>query len=112
MTAKRRFSTPSRGRGDETGSTLKRIGLKYCGGCDPSYDRVEYVRAIQEAAGDRIEWIPLDEGGFTTVMLVCGCDTQCVEMAEYVVRGCRIVRVKDGSGTPSQILSHLLEGDS
>ena len=38
--------SPSRER-ERCGSTLKRIGLKYCGGCDPSYDRVEYVRAIQ-----------------------------------------------------------------
>jgi hypothetical protein len=88
---------------------LKRIGLKFCGGCDPSYDRVEYVRAIQEAAGSRIEWVPLDEGGFTTVLLVCGCDTQCVDMAEYEQGGCRIVRVKDSSSTSSEILSHLLE---
>jgi hypothetical protein len=91
---------------------LKRIGLKYCGGCNPSYDRVEYVRAIQEAAGDRIAWVPLDEGGFSTLLLVSGCDKQCVEMAEYEESGCRIVRIKDGCRTPSQILSHLLEGDS
>lgn len=90
---------------------MKRIGLKYCGGCNPSYDRVEYVRAIQEAAGDRIAWVSLDEGGFTTVMLVCGCDKQCVEMAEYEVSGCRIIRIKDSGSTPSEILSHLLEGD-
>ena len=91
---------------------MKRIGLKYCGGCNPSYDRVEYVRAVQEEAGDRIAWVPLDEGGFSTLLLVSGCDKQCVEMAEYRESGCRIVRIKDDYGTPSQILSHLLEGDS
>ena len=91
---------------------MKRVGLKYCGGCNPSYDRVEYVREIQEAAGDRIAWVSLDEGGFTTLLLVSGCDKQCVEMAEYEDRGCRIIRIKDSCSTPSQILSHLLEGDS
>ena len=84
--------------------------MKYCGGCDPSYDRVEYVRAIQEAAGNRIEWVPLDEGGFTTLMLVCGCDKQCVEMAEYEGTGCRVVRIKDTQKAPTTILSSLLAG--
>jgi hypothetical protein len=93
------------------GSTVKRIGLKYCGGCNPSYDRVEYVREIQKAAGSRIEWVSLDEGGFATVLLVSGCDKQCVEMAEYEESGCRIIRIKDTCITPSEILSLLLEGD-
>lgn len=90
---------------------MKRIGLKYCGGCNPSYDRVEYVQAIQKAAGDRIEWVSLDEGGFAALLLVSGCDKQCVEMAEYEESGCRIIRIKDPCITPSEILSHLLEGD-
>jgi len=91
---------------------VKRIGLKYCGGCNPSYDRVEYVRAIQEAASDRIEWVSLEEGRFGTLLLVSGCDKQCVEMAEYEASGCRIIRIKDSRRTPSEILSHLMEGDA
>jgi hypothetical protein len=89
---------------------VKRIGLKYCGGCNPSYDRVEYVRQIREAAGDRIDWVPLDEGGFNTILLVCGCDKQCVEMAEYEETGHRVVRVKDTQEAPTTILSSLLAG--
>jgi hypothetical protein len=72
---------------------------------------VEYVREIQKAAGSRIEWVSLDEGGFATVLLVSGCDKQCVEMAEYEESGCRVVRIKDTCITPSEILSLLLEGD-
>jgi len=88
---------------------VKRIGLKYCGGCNPSYDRVEYVREIQEAAGNRVEWVPTDEGGFSTVLLVCGCDKQCVEMAEYEETGCRLIRIKDSERDPTEILASLLE---
>ena len=86
--------------------------MKYCGGCNPAYDRVAYVRRIQAAAGDRIEWVSPDEVGFTTIMLVCGCDKQCVKMAEYEERGCRIVRVRDSCRAPSEILSLLLEEDA
>lgn len=89
---------------------MKRIGLKYCGGCNPSYDRVEYVREIQEAAGSRVEWVSHDAGGFTTLMLVCGCDKQCVDMAEYEATGCRIFRIKDMKEAPTTILTSLLAG--
>ena len=98
--------------GNDRFASLTAIRPCQSGGCNPSYDRVEYVREIQEAAGDRIAWVSLDEGGFTTILLVSGCDKQCVEMAEYEESGCRIIRIKDTCVTPSQILSHLLEGDS
>lgn len=87
----------------------KRVGLKYCGGCNPSYDRVEYVREIQEAAGNRVEWVSLDEKGFSSLLLVSGCDKQCAEMAEYEKSGCRVVSVKDTGVSPTRILSQLLE---
>lgn len=83
--------------------------MKYCGGCNPSYDRVEYVRAIQQAAGTRIEWALIDEGGFTTIMLVSGCDKQCVEMAEYEARGHRVIRIRDNHRAPKAVLASLLE---
>ena len=92
---------------------MKRIGLKYCGGCNPSYERVEYVREIQESAGALVEWVPPDEGGFNTLLVVCGCDKQCVEMAEYEETGRRVIYIKDKQKTPKEILSLILrEGDT
>ena len=88
---------------------MKRVGLKYCGGCNPSYDRVEYVREIQETAGKQVEWVSLDAGGFTVILLVCGCDKQCVEMAEYEETGCRLIRIKNNDSDPTEILASLLE---
>jgi hypothetical protein len=90
---------------------VKRIGLKYCGGCNPSYERVKYVEALRGAAGGRIEWVTAEEGGFSSLLIVCGCDKQCVEMAQYRKAGCHVVRVKDGHRAPGEILSQLLEGE-
>jgi hypothetical protein len=70
---------------------------------------VEYVREIQEAAGNRIEWVSLDEGGFSALLLVSGCDKQCAEMAQYEETGCRVISVKDTGMTTAEILSRLLE---
>lgn len=90
---------------------MTRIGLKYCGGCNPSYERVEYVRAIEQAAGGRIEWVSPDAGGFASLLVVSGCDKECAEMAEYEVAGCRVIRVKDDHRAPTEILSLLLEDE-
>ena len=90
-----------------------RIGLKYCGGCNPSYDRVEYLQEVQEAAGNRFEWVPAADGGFTTVLLICGCDKRCAEMPEYEESGHRVITVKDGDKVPTEIISLILqEGDT
>ena len=88
---------------------VKRVGLKYCGGCNPSYERVEYVRRIQQAAGDRIEWVSIEEGGFDTLLVVNGCDKQCALMAEYDEAGWRVISIKEDRKEPEDILSMLLE---
>jgi 3-hydroxyacyl-[acyl-carrier-protein] dehydratase len=88
---------------------VKRVGLKYCGGCNPSYERVEYVQAIQKAAGSRIEWVTLDEGDFSSLLIICGCEKQCVEIADHDVPVGRVIHIKDDLTPPTEILSLLLE---
>jgi hypothetical protein len=99
----------TRRAGEIENTTLKRVGLKYCGGCNPSFDRVEYVREIQRAAGGRIEWVTLDAGNFSSLLAVCGCDKQCVELADQGGSGVRVIRIKDDHTPPTEILSLLLE---
>ena len=85
-----------------------RVGVKYCGGCNPSYDRVQYVRKLQEAAGAWVEWVFFDPGTAPTVLAVGGCDRQCVETARFERDGCRVINIKDDRDHPSSILSVLL----
>jgi hypothetical protein len=56
----------------------KRVALKYCGGCDPAFDRVELFARIR-AAADSIEWLSLDDQGFDTVLIIAGCARACPE---------------------------------
>ena len=64
-----------------------RIALKYCGGCDPGFDRVDFFRRLQAAAGARIEWITVEDEDFDTVLLIAGCERACpresAELAAY-----------------------------
>lgn len=85
----------------------KRVALKYCGGCDPGFDRVEYIQRVRAAAGEAITWVALDDEDIHTVLLVSGCDTACperdVELSPY-----RIVSIKDDHVAPEQIVATLL----
>jgi hypothetical protein len=58
---------------------VKKVALKFCGGCDPAYDRVEYWEEIRDAAGDRIVWVTMDDDEYEVVLGVNGCRKACLE---------------------------------
>jgi hypothetical protein len=90
------------------GRMRKRIALKYCGGCNAGFDRVEYFKQIQDAAGDLIEWVTLDDRDLETVLVICGCDTSCpVENMVQPAR-LRIVSIRDNERDPAEIVHSLL----
>lgn len=54
-----------------------RIGLKYCGGCNPNYERGDIVaRAKAEYPG--VCFAPYDPNeAYALVLVVCGCKEEC-----------------------------------
>lgn len=84
--------------------------MKFCGGCDPGYDRVEYFRKIQDAADDLIEWVTLDEDDFEAVLVICGCETACPaeNMGQSDRRSGRLILVRDDKRDPAEIVESLL----
>ena len=86
-----------------------RVGIKYCGGCDPAYDRVDYVRQIQEAAGDRIEWLRFDEPGLDALLLVNGCDTQCIDLTSFNSGSLPSISIKPNEELPENIVSIIIK---
>lgn len=57
-----------------------RVGVKYCGGCNPRYDRVALVhRLMEEQPQDYFE--PAVPGEMYDLLLViCGCQAQCADI--------------------------------
>jgi hypothetical protein len=86
--------------------TIMKVAVKYCGGCDPTYDRVELVQLIKNAAGNSIEWVPVDEEDQEAILLVCGCLTACPE-EELRHQPCVSVRC-DGL-SPEDVVAQILE---
>lgn len=65
------------------------IGIKYCGGCNPRYDRAEYVRTLREAHPSE-NWEYAREGIFYDLLIVaCGCGSCCAGYEQYKYRKLR-----------------------
>ena len=60
-----------------------RIGIKYCGGCNPAYDRVAAVNRIKETLKDRVEFLPADEKHLDLILAVQGCPTACADLSAF-----------------------------
>jgi len=57
--------------------TKKRIGIKYCGGCNPSYERVEMVERIKFRFNDRLLFLHHDEPELEVMIFINGCQRAC-----------------------------------
>ncbi|SCY65539.1 hypothetical protein [Desulfoluna spongiiphila] len=64
-------------------SLPRRIGLKYCGGCAPRYDRVAQVKAIERELHDLVTLLSPDAERLEAVLIVAGCPTCCVETRDF-----------------------------
>lgn len=57
-----------------------KIGLKYCGGCNPEYDRIALVDEIKKGLEGKIEFIAPEKGKVDIILAVCGCRTACADL--------------------------------
>jgi 4-hydroxybutyrate CoA-transferase len=58
-----------------------RIRIKYCGGCNPGYDRSFLVERIKTRMGDAVKWVSSEP--YDLVIAVQGCETACADLAEF-----------------------------
>lgn len=58
-----------------------RVGVKYCGGCNPRYDRTNFVARLKGELGQEMEWLNAGtaEEPMDFVLVVCGCTAACAE---------------------------------
>ena len=56
---------------------MEKIGIKYCGGCNPSYERVEVVQRVQSLFKDRFIFSVDDLQDSDRMVLVSGCPRAC-----------------------------------
>jgi hypothetical protein len=79
-------------------NSIRKIGLKYCGGCSQRYDRVKQVRRIKEELGGTIEFVPPHEPGTDFILAVMGCDTACANLHSLEGKQIRLITSEKDSG--------------
>jgi hypothetical protein len=64
------------------GGQLK-IRVKYCGGCNPNYDRPALVKLIKERLGNRVALVEAEGKTISLVLAVEGCSTACADLSPF-----------------------------
>lgn len=59
---------------------FKKIGIKYCGGCNPLFDRKKYVQELERENGVPLE-IAVEELEYDLIYVVCGCPVCCADIS-------------------------------
>ena len=62
---------------------IPRVGIKYCGGCNPNYDRVALVEQITCALEGKVEFVPAQNEGVEIILAVQGCATACADLSPF-----------------------------
>jgi len=73
-----------------SGERLK-IGVKYCGGCNPQYDRVELVKKTANQLKDKADLVSAQAKDIDMGLAVQGCPTACADLSSF--QGLEIVSV-------------------
>lgn len=59
------------------------IGLKYCGGCKPDYDRVALAEKIAHRLAGTAVLVRHDHPGVALILAVQGCATACADLSPF-----------------------------
>ena len=69
------------------------IGVRYCGGCNSTYDRVAVVTRIKELLPELI-FVKAQPGKpYAAVLIVNGCSNACTSTLNLAVPACRQVNI-------------------
>ncbi len=62
---------------------MLKVAIKYCGGCNPGYDRVALANYVQKSLLGRVEFVALDSEVVDIVLAVKGCKTCCADLSSF-----------------------------
>ncbi|WP_027398163.1 hypothetical protein [Anaerovorax odorimutans] len=59
-------------------------GVKFCGGCNPRYDRGEAFKKIKEHFTHRVDFVIAEEGKtYDFLLIIGGCTNCCASYKQY-----------------------------
>lgn len=62
-----------------------RLAIKFCGGCNPSYERGEVARIVKGSL-PHVKWVSVDEE-IDLIIIINGCNSSCAQRPEIEEKG-------------------------
>ena len=59
------------------------IGVKFCGGCNPRYNRKEYLELIKKHNSDKEFEIADEDNKYDFLLVIGGCPSCCASYNQY-----------------------------
>lgn len=88
--------------------TQKKIGIKYCGGCNPAYDRVELIKQIKLWWKDKCLFFRYDEQNLDGLLVINGCPRACaIENLNHMRIDCLFINGENDWGNSMDWLKTL-----
>ena len=56
---------------------MKKINIRYCGGCNPDYDRTRLAADLKRELKGICRFVPRGDPGIDMVLIIHGCPTAC-----------------------------------
>lgn len=60
-----------------------RVRIKFCGGCNPDYDRIALVEDLKARLAGMVVWVSAEDDPFDMVLAVHGCQTACMDLTAF-----------------------------
>jgi len=86
----------------------KKVAIKFCGGCNPTFDRLRYWEEMKAETGDAIAWVGPDHPDREAVLLICGCHTSCPVKNLLPEDEARLILVRDDQATPAEMAQKII----
>lgn len=82
------------------------VGVRYCGGCNPHFDRPALLERLKKRL-PALRFVPaLSDTAYPAVVVLCGCPSRCAGVADLSVPEERLVRLDSPDGLPGAVV-HL-----
>lgn len=59
------------------------VGVKFCGGCTPAYDRVAVAGFLEKELEGIVRFSPHHQGDPDIILIIAGCRTACVDPSPF-----------------------------
>jgi len=74
---------------------MLKVGIKYCGGCNPDYDRVALVKQLESRLQGKVEFVSPENDHVDFVLAVEGCKTACADLSSFQGKTIHVISRKE-----------------